>query len=105
MEVFPRPDHVAMWHRLAFGGKLDWDALFGGFRATVDWPSARWWREIAAQYPNAKVLLSLRDPEAWYKSMMETIYQPMKDAGARWRAGAGEDAESDGAQGDSRGDL
>ncbi len=78
MEVFPRPEHVAMWHRLAFGGTIDWDALFGDFRATVDWPSARWWREIAAHYPNAKVLLSLRDPEAWYKSMMETIYQPMK---------------------------
>ncbi len=78
MEVFPRPEHVAMWHRLAFGGKIDWDVLFEGFRATVDWPSARWWKEIAAHYPNAKVLLSLRDPEAWYKSMMETIYQPMK---------------------------
>jgi hypothetical protein len=44
----------------------------------VDWPSARWWREIAAYYPEAKVLLSVRDPEAWYKSMIDTIYQPLK---------------------------
>jgi len=78
MEVFPRPDHVAMWHKLAFGGAIDWDLLFRDFRATVDWPSTRWWREIAAHFPDAKVLLSLRDPEAWYKSMSETIYQPMK---------------------------
>ena len=78
IEVFPRPDHVAMWHRLAFENQIDWDALFEGFQATVDWPSARWWREIAAHYPDAKVLLSVRDPEAWYKSMIETIYQPMK---------------------------
>jgi Sulfotransferase domain len=78
MEVFPRPDHVAMWHRLAFENQIDWDALFAGFQATVDWPAARWWREIAAYYPDAKVLLSVRDPEAWYKSMIETIYQPMK---------------------------
>jgi hypothetical protein len=78
MEVFPRPNHVAMWHRLAFENQIDWDALFEGFQATVDWPSARWWREIAAHYPDAKVLLSVRDPEAWYKSMIETIYQPMK---------------------------
>ncbi len=77
-EVFSRPDHVAMWHRLAFQNSIDWDLLFGDFRATVDWPSARWWREIAAHYPDAKVLLSVRDPEAWYKSMIETIYQPMK---------------------------
>ncbi len=77
-EVFPRPDHGAMWHRLAFGHPMDWDEIFRGFRATVDWPAARWWREIAAYYPNAKVLLSVRDPEAWYRSMSETIYQPMK---------------------------
>jgi hypothetical protein len=78
MEVFSRPQHVAMWHRLAFEHSMDWDLLFDGFRATVDWPAARWWREIVAHYPEAKVLLSVRDPEAWYKSMTATIYQPMK---------------------------
>jgi hypothetical protein len=77
-EVFTRPEHVAMWHRLAFENQMDWDQLFSGFHATVDWPSARWWREIAAHYPDAKVLLSVRDPEAWYASMINTIYQPMK---------------------------
>ena len=78
MEVFSRPEHIAMWHRLAFEHAMDWDKIFRGFQATVDWPAARWWREIAAHYPDAKVLLSVRDPEAWYKSMSDTIYQPMK---------------------------
>jgi hypothetical protein len=78
MEVFPRPDHIAMWHRLALEGSMDWDLLFRDFASTVDWPAARWWREMAEHYPDAKVLLSVRDPEAWYKSMTETIYQPMK---------------------------
>jgi Sulfotransferase domain len=78
MEVFPRPDHVAMWHRLAFTESMDWDPLFRDFTATVDWPAARWWREIAAHYADAKVLLSVRDEEGWYKSMIDTIYQPMK---------------------------
>jgi Sulfotransferase domain len=78
MEVFPRPDHVAMWHRLAFTESMDWDLLFRDFTATVDWPAARWWREIAAHYADAKVLLSVRDEEGWYKSMIDTIYQPMK---------------------------
>jgi hypothetical protein len=79
MEVFPRPDHVRAWHRLAFTGKMDWDSLFHDFRATVDWPSARWWREIAAHFSDAKVILSLRSPDSWYRSMSETIYQPMKN--------------------------
>ncbi|HLI81641.1 MAG TPA: sulfotransferase [Candidatus Binataceae bacterium] len=78
LEVFSHPEHIAMWHRLAMTGSIDWDALFRDFRATVDWPGARWWREMAAHYPDAKVLLSVRDPDAWYKSMSDTIYQPMK---------------------------
>jgi hypothetical protein len=78
LEVFPRPEHVKMWHRLAFENSMDWDSIFEGFYSTVDWPAARWWREMAAHYPEAKVLLSVRDPEAWYKSMTDTIYQPMK---------------------------
>ena len=77
-EVPARADHAAMWHRLAFGHPMDWDLIFRDYRATVDWPAARWWREIAAHYPDAKVLLSVRDPEDWYRSMSDTIYQPMK---------------------------
>lgn len=78
MEAATRPDHLASWHRLAFGSPIDWDALFHDFRSTVDWPAARWWRELAAHYPDAKVLLSVRDPELWYKSVIDTIYQAMK---------------------------
>ncbi len=77
-EVIERPDHIEMWHRKAFGGAIDWDLLFKDFQSTVDWPSARYWRELADYYPDAKVLLSLRDPESWYKSMTETIFAAMK---------------------------
>jgi hypothetical protein len=77
-EVIERPDHIAMWHRLAFGGSIDWDLLFKDYQSTVDWPAARYWREIAAHYPEAKVLLSLRDPESWYRSVTDTIYQGLK---------------------------
>jgi len=77
MEVFPRPEHVKMWHDAAFRRPVDWDVLFSGFVSTVDWPSTRWWKELAAHYPDSKIVLSLRDAESWYKSMSETIYQPM----------------------------
>jgi len=74
-EVVERPAHIEMWHRLAFGGSMDWDPLFKDFRSAVDWPAARYWREIADYYPDAKVLLSVRDPEDWYKSVTDTIYR------------------------------
>jgi Sulfotransferase domain len=77
-EVVERPDHIAMWHRLAYGAPMDWDLLLKDFRSTVDWPAARYWRELAAHYSGAKVLLSVRDPEGWYKSVTDTIYQGLK---------------------------
>lgn len=76
-EVIERPDHIAMWHRLAFEGVIDWDLLFKDFQSTVDWPAAHYWRELADHYPGAKVLLSLRSPESWYQSMTDTIYKAM----------------------------
>jgi hypothetical protein len=78
LEVLERPDHIEMWHRLAYGGSIDWDLLFKDFHSAVDWPAARYWRELAGHYPDAKVLLSLRDPESWYKSMNDTIFQGLK---------------------------
>jgi len=78
VEVFSHPEHIPMWHTLAFGGKVDWDELFKGYQSTVDWPGCSYWRELAAYYPDAKVLLSHRDPEEWYKSMVATIYTAMK---------------------------
>ena len=49
--------------------------IFRGYRATVDWPAAAFWRELTGRYPDAKVLLSRRDPDRWYDSVMNTIYQ------------------------------
>lgn len=77
MEVFQRPEHVAMWHGLAFGKPMDWDLLFKDFQSTVDWPACDFWRELSERYPDAKVLLSVRNPEDWWRSMHDTIYQPI----------------------------
>jgi len=77
LEVMGRPDHVEMWYRLAYGGHVDWDLLFNDFKSAVDWPAARYWRELADHYPDAKVLLSVRDAESWYKSATDTIFQGM----------------------------
>jgi hypothetical protein len=73
MEVFPRPQHVAAWAKAARGEAVDWDALFDGFAATVDWPSARFWRELVERYPQAKVIHTERDGEVWWGSFSQTI--------------------------------
>jgi hypothetical protein len=75
-EVAPRPDHVAAWHEASLGNLPDWDKLFAGFDATVDWPASGFWRELSAAYPDALVLLSRREsPEVWWRSASRTVLQ------------------------------
>ena len=75
MEVHQQPAHRKLWQDAHQGKPIDWDALFEGYQASVDWPSCNLWREQLIQYPDAKVILSLRDPEKWYASVMATIYK------------------------------
>ncbi len=58
----------------AFEGKTDWKNTFDGFQATVDWPGAFFYQELMDAYPDAKVLLSVRDGAAWARSMRNTIW-------------------------------
>lgn len=57
-------------------GRPDWDAIFGGFASTTDYPGCTYWRELAAYYPDAKVVLSTRDPNSWFDSVSNTIFHP-----------------------------
>lgn len=56
------------------GGRPDWDAVFAGFRSTTDYPACTYWRELADHYPQAKVVLTTRDPDNWFDSVSETIF-------------------------------
>jgi len=67
-------DHPDLWLAVERGDEPDWDDMFQGYGAAVDWPSAKYWDSIAAHYPDAKVLLSVRDAGAWYDSVRRTIY-------------------------------
>ena len=53
--------------------RVDWDEVFHGYRAQADWPGARYWRELARHWPEAKVILTVRDPDAWFDSVQATI--------------------------------
>jgi hypothetical protein len=64
----------------------DWDALLGGYRGTVDWPAAAFWRELHEHYPAAKVILSVRDEDAWYASISKTILALPLSMSAKRRA-------------------
>lgn len=86
-ELFLHPDHLPYWSSASRGQMPDWDALFKGYAATVDWPGSAYWSQISARYPDAIVLLSTRDSaETWWKSASNTIFGTIDRAPAgEWR--------------------
>src|SRR4030088_835130 len=66
-------DLVPLWQD-ALEGRPDWERIFEGHQSTVDWPGGFFYRELIEAYPDAKVLLSVRDPEAWERSMRDTVW-------------------------------
>ena len=81
-EVIGNPQnahHLDFWRRVADaepGTSHDWEQVFHDYQAAVDNPAACVWRELMVAYPDAKVLLTVHPggAEAWYASVMETIY-------------------------------
>lgn len=73
-EVFEHPEHAGTWDAAVRGEKMDWESLLGAYQATVDWPACSFYKELMEEYPDARVLLSVRDPEKWYESVFNTIY-------------------------------
>jgi hypothetical protein len=74
-DVIQRPGQVRRWLDLAEGRQISWDSLLSGYASCVDWPAAAYWRELADHYPDAKVILTVRDPERWLASMKATIFR------------------------------
>jgi len=79
LEVFQHPESMQQWID-AGEERADWDAVFKDYNSAVDYPSAAYWRELIGHYPNAKVLLTMRDPDEWFDSVQATILAPQSMA-------------------------
>lgn len=74
------PGSRDLWLKLANGDTPDWNALFKGYSACVDWPSAFYWRTLIDVYPDAKVLLTMRTAESWWTSFEATILKHIQSS-------------------------
>jgi Sulfotransferase domain len=72
-EVLAHPEQVPHWQAVAAGRPVVWEDVFAGYRSQVDWPGAHPWRELAAAYPQSKVVLTVRPEAAWWTSFSATI--------------------------------
>ncbi len=87
LEVLANPDDDLFWSAAVREGRHDFATVMGDFVAAVDWPASAFWRELAAQNPEALIVLSTREsPERWWKSYEATIVGILK------QRVAGEDA-------------
>ncbi len=79
-EFMKHPEHITFWRQAAAVGDTDWKALFANYGAVVDWPVASYWYEVSQAYPDAIILLSVREPESWWGSANATIFKRMRES-------------------------
>ena len=73
-EVFLNSDQTEYFYLASMGEKVDWDEVFKDYNSTVDWPAAAYYKELSDKYPDAKIILGMRDANSWYDSASTTIY-------------------------------
>jgi len=72
--LLTNPDQLHFWLQLEETGSTDWDTLYNGFQGSVDFPCYPFYKEHLKRYPDAKVILTVRDFDSWYKSVKSTIW-------------------------------
>jgi hypothetical protein len=76
-EVFRNPEHVGFWEAAAgpAGEEVDWEGFFADYEVAVDWPACSFYEELMGAFPEAPVILTVRDPAGWYESTRSTIHE------------------------------
>ena len=65
---------LTSWNALARGEPMDWRWLLADYQAGGGDPLCLYYRELLEVFPNAKVILTLRDPHDWALSI-QNLYR------------------------------
>jgi hypothetical protein len=77
-EVDNNAGHVDLWNAALEGRAVDWSTLFQDYHSAVEWPTISFLPQLVRHFPEAKVILTLRDPESWYESAATTIFPALE---------------------------
>lgn len=79
IEVFRKPEDVPFWLSALqqTDTTIDWSDVFSEFQSTTDCPACYFWKDLLGAFPNARYILTVRDPETWYDSFRTTVYEAM----------------------------
>ena len=79
-EIGKRPKDIQTWKNSARGEMPNWNLFLSSWSAVVDWPAAAYWKEISNSFPEAMIILSIRDPDEWWQSASNTIFRALREA-------------------------
>lgn len=74
-DLIANPYKLPHWKELENHGHTDFEALFEGYKATVDFPGYPYYKILLKNYPDAKVILTKRTFDSWYESTSKTIWK------------------------------
>lgn len=81
-DIVSNEERLAQWEQIVCEAQRpDWPAIFDGYTAAIDGPSAIYYRQLMEAFPEAKVILTIREADAWYQSTYDTLYQYAQAAG------------------------
>ncbi|CAF0782844.1 unnamed protein product [Adineta steineri] len=74
VDLFKKPNRTLEFIRAYDGENVNFYKLMEGYGSTVDAPTCDFYKEIHQAYPQAKIILSVRDSdEKWFESLQNTI--------------------------------
>lgn len=82
-ELFQHPENITYFQKAERNETVEWDKLFEGYKSAVDYPVARYYKQLIPAFPQAKIIHTIRDAEAWYQSAIETIFWASKPSPGR----------------------
>ena len=85
-QLLVHPENLRYWTTLRETNTTEWEGLYDGYQATVDFPCYPWYKEHMKRYPDDKVILTIRPFEKWYESFYSTIWQAQNPSEAEREA-------------------
>ena len=86
LEALSHPESVAYWAAAGRSDMPDWDQVFDGYVAAVDWPVAAYWPELSEAFPDVLGLLSTRASAQEWVPLRQPDHlcgRPLEDARQR----------------------
>ena len=73
--LWDHPELADLWNAHYDGADIDWVSALAGWDSIVDWLGSWQWETYAQLWPEARIILSVRDPDEWYASVRASIHQ------------------------------